>query len=168
VAVLPPRGAIAFSTRTTVGASPADLLALMNDLPRLKQMDGRLRRVRWIEKGVAAGSVEVELDVVFSNALITRIVGEQRFLIRRLEIDSRSCVAYLCEGRGGSAHLEAVIVDCQDGSWVKLSGWVRARQPGTRSLLRAFQVLVVHLIHRALHRTIEKANVFLATESATG
>ena len=82
VAALPPQGAIAFSTSTTVGASPADLLALTNDLPRLKQMDRRLRRVRWSDEGLSLGTAEIELDVTFSNALITRAIGESDSLLR--------------------------------------------------------------------------------------
>jgi hypothetical protein len=140
------------------------LSALAVDLPRLKLMDPRLGAAAWAAGGPQVGGVaRVTFDVAFSHPWVAHAIGEQRGVLRVVELVPPRQVAFRFENGRGVAHLDASFEDGQVGCVVRISGWILPRRASMRAGLLLLRPAIVRLIDRALNCTIARASAFLST-----
>jgi hypothetical protein len=159
-----PSGSFSFAATLRATASAAELSALAVDLPRLRLMDPRLCAAGWGDDGAQTGSTaRITFDVAFSHAWVAHAIGEQRGVVRVIELIPARQVTYLIESGRGVAGLQACFDDGQAGCTVGISGWVLPHRARTRAGLRLLRPVIVRLIDRSLNRTIARASAFLST-----
>lgn len=164
-----PPGSFAFAATPRATASAAELSALAVDLPRLKLIDRRLSAATWVAGGPQVGGVaRVTFDVAFSHPWVAHAIGEQRGVLRVVELVPSGQVAFRFENGRGMAHLDASFEDGQAGCVVRISGWILPRRVSMRTGLRLLRPVIIPLIDRALNRTIARASAFLSAREMGG